>query len=235
MATPHNAAEPGDIAKVVLMPGDPLRAQYIAEHFLEDVTRFTAIRNMYGYTATYDGMRISVMGSGMGIPSMAIYSWELYNDYDVDTIIRIGSAGGLAPQVRVRDVLFAQATCTNSNFPAHLGLPGTFAPIGDFGLLRSGVEAAERMGVPYHVGNLITTDVFYTEPKIYERWAAMGVLGVEMETTGLYVNAAKAGKRALSILTVSDNPLTGESTSAEERQTSFTQMMEIALDVACHA
>lgn len=232
MPTPHNAAQPGDIAKVVLMPGDPLRAQYVAEHYLEDVTCFTSVRNMYGFTGTYEGMRVSVMGSGMGVPSMAIYSWELYHDYDVDTIIRIGSTGGLAPQVHLRDLVIAQATCTNSNFPQSFGLPGTFAPIGDFGLMRCAVEVAERLGVPYHVGNVITTDVFYGDLSVYEQWVSMGVLGTEMETAGLYSVAAQAGKRALSILSVSDCPLTGESLPAEERQTSFTHMMEVALEVA---
>lgn len=232
MPTPHNAAAKGDVAKVVLMPGDPLRAQFVAERYLQDVTCFNKVRNMFGYTGTYKGVPVSVMGSGMGIPSISIYTHELYEFYDVDTIIRIGSAGGLAPEVRLRDVVLAQAACTDSNFVAQFGLPGTFAPICDFGLLRRAVEAAEGLGVRYHVGNLVSSDTFYCPAGTNEAWAAMGVLAVEMEAAGLYLNAAKSGKRALALMTVSDLPLTGEGLSAEERQTSFTQMMEVALAVA---
>ena len=232
MSTPHNAAKPGDIAKVVLMPGDPLRAKYVADHYLTDVTCFNEVRNMYGFTGTYEGARVSVMGSGMGIPSIAIYSYELYHFYDVDAIIRIGSAGGLAPEVKLRDVLIGQGACTNSNYAAQYRLPGTIAPIADFGLLRSAVEAAEAQGASYHVGNLLSTDVFYCDSSENEAWAAMGVLGAEMEAAALYLNAIAAGKKALGIMTVSDLPLTGESLSADERQNSFTQMMEIALTVA---
>lgn len=235
MATPHNAAERGDIAPVVLMPGDPLRVQYIAEHYLEDATCFTRVRNMLGYTGTYEGTRLSVMGSGMGIPSMGIYSWELYNLYDVEVIIRIGSAGGLGSQVGLRDIVIAQATCTDSNYVAQHQLPGTYAPIADFDLLRDAVDVSERMGVRCHVGNLLTTDTFYSMPEVNKQWASMGVLAVEMEAAALYCNAAAAGKRALAIATISDLPLTGEGLSAEERQTTFTQMMEIALDVARRA
>lgn len=232
MPTPHNAAQPGQIAKTVLMPGDPLRAKYVADHYLEDVTCFNEVRNMYGFTGTYQGHRVSVMGSGMGIPSIAIYSYELYHFYDVDAIIRIGSAGGLAPQVKLRDVIIGQGACTNSNFAAQYRLPGTMAPICDFGLLRSAVDAAEAQGVSYHVGNLLSSDVFYCDMGEHEQWAKMGVLGVEMEAAALYLNAIAAGKKALGIMTVSDLPLTGESLSADERQNSFTQMMEIALAVA---
>lgn len=232
MPTPHNAAQPGDIAKVVLMPGDPLRAKYVADNYLEDVTCFNQVRNMFGYTGTYQGKRVSVMGSGMGIPSIAIYSYELYHFYDVESIIRIGSAGGLAPQVKLRDVIIGQGACTNSNFAGQYRLPGTIAPICDFDLLRAAVDAAEEQGVSYHVGNLLSSDVFYCPPEDNEAWASMGVLGVEMEAAALYLNAVAAGKRALGIMTVSDLPLTGESLSADERQNSFTQMMEIALAVA---
>lgn len=232
MPTPHNTAEKGQIAKVVLMPGDPLRAQYVAEHYLDDFTRFNTVRNMFGFTGSYQGVEVSVMGSGMGIPSIGIYSWELYNVYDVDTIIRIGSAGGLAPEVKLRDIVIGQGACTDSNYPQSFGLPGTFAPIGDFGLIRDAVEACERLGAPYHVGNLLSSDVFYSEPGVNEAWAAMGVLAVEMEAAGLYMNAIKARKRALGIMTVSDLPITGEGLPAEERQTGFTQMMEVALAVA---
>ena len=232
MSTPHNAAELGDIAKVVLMPGDPLRAQYVAEHYLDDVKLVTGVRNMYGYTGSYKGALLSVMGSGMGIPSISIYAHELYHDYGVNTIIRIGTVGGLAPQVKLRDVVMGQAACTDSNFALQDGLPGTVAPVCDFGLLQSAASVAKQMGVKYHVGNLLTTDVFYSPDGVNEKWAKMGVLAVEMEAAGLYLNAMEAGKKALAIATVSDLPLTGESLSAEDRQTTFTEMMEIALAVA---
>ena len=232
MPTPHNAAQPGDIAKVVLMPGDPLRAKYVADNYLEDVTCFNQVRNMFGYTGTYQGKRVSVMGSGMGIPSIAIYSYELYHFYDVESIIRIGSAGGLAPQVKLRDIVIGQGACTDSNFAAQYKLPGTIAPIGDYTMLRQAVEAAEAIGARYHVGNLLSSDVFYSERAGSEAWAQMGVLGVEMEAAALYLNAAAAGKRALGIMTVSDLVLREGSLSAEERQNSFTEMMEIALAVA---
>ena len=232
MSTPHNAANPGDIAKVVLMPGDPLRAKFVADNYLTDVTCFTQVRNMYGFTGTYEGKRISVMGSGMGVPSMAIYSYELFHFYGVEAIIRIGTAGGLATNVELRDVLIAQGVCTDSNFAAQYKLPGTIAPLGDYTMMRQAVDAAEALGVRYHVGNLLTTDVFYSDKSSSEAWAAMGVLGAEMELVGLYLNAAAAGKRALGITTVSDLILRAGYLSAEERQTTFTQMMEIALAVA---
>lgn len=232
MPTPHNAATEGQIAKVVLMPGDPLRAKYVADTYLCDVSCFNEVRNMLGFTGTYQGVPISVMGSGMGMPSIAIYSYELYHFYGVETIIRIGSAGGIGPDVRLRDVLIGQAACTNSNFAAQYGLPGTMAPIADFGLLRTAAEEAERQGARYHVGNLLSSDVFYSERADSEAWAEMGVLGIEMEAAALYLNAIKARRKALGIMTVSDLPLTGEALPASERQTSFTEMMEIALAVA---
>ncbi len=235
MPTPHNAALKGEIAPVVLMPGDPLRAKFVAERYLDSVRLFNDVRNMFGYTGSYEGVPVSIMGSGMGIPSIGIYSWELYNEYDVDVIIRIGTAGGLAPQVQLRDIVLGMGACTNSNYPKSFGLPGLFAPICDFGLLRLAVGACERQGAPYHVGNLLSSDVFYCEPGVNEKWAQMGVLAVEMESAGLYMNAIKAGKKALGIMTVSDLPLTGASLSAIQRQTSFTQMMEVALAVAVAA
>lgn len=235
MSTPHNAAQPGDIARTVLMPGDPLRAQYIAEHYLEDVTCVNQVRNMLGFTGTYQGKRLSVMGSGMGMPSMAIYSYELYNFYDVDTIIRIGSAGGLAPEVNLRDIVIAQATCTDSNIASQYGLPGTIAPVGDFELLRMAVEAAEQLGATYHVGAILTTDVFYSDSANGKKWADMSVLATEMECEALYLNAMKAHKRALGIMTISDLVLRAGSLPADERQNSFTEMMEIALAVAARA
>ena len=232
MPTPHNSAKPGDIAKVVLMPGDPLRAKYVAEHYLSDITCFNQVRNMFGYTGTYQGKRVSVMGSGMGIPSIAIYSYELYHFYDVDAIIRIGSAGGLAPQVELRDIVIGQGACTDSNFAAQYKLPGTIAPIADYTMLRQAVEAAEARGARYHVGNLLSSDVFYSDSAGSEAWASMGVLGVEMEAAALYLNAIHAKKKALGIMTCSDHLVTGGSLPAEERQNTFTEMMEIALAVA---
>lgn len=232
MGTPHNDASRGDIAKVVLMPGDPLRAKVVAERYLKDVRCFNRVRNMLGYTGTYQGKSVSVMGSGMGIPSMGIYSYELYNSYDVDAIIRIGTVGGIGMNVHVRDVVLAQGACTDSNFAYQYGCPGSIAPLGDFGMLRKAAEVAERLGVAYHAGNVLTSDVFYNDTKHYHTWGEMSVLGVEMETAGLYLTATRARKKALSILTVSDHVITGESLSALERQNDFTRMMEIALEVA---
>ena len=231
--TPHNQAKKGDIAKTVLMPGDPLRAKFIAETYLENVKCFNTVRNMLGYTGTFEGKEISVMGSGMGIPSIGIYSYELYNFYDVDAIIRIGSAGGIAEGVKLRDVVIGMGACTDSNFASQYRLPGTFAPIADFGLLEKAVALARAQGVNIHVGNLISSDLFYGDyAGSLTDWAKMGVLAVEMEAAGLYMNAARCGKKALAMATVSDLPLTGEATTAEERKTTFTQMMEIALRLA---
>ena len=230
--TPHNAAVEGQIAKVVLMPGDPLRAKLLAETWLEDIECFNTVRNMFGYTGTYQGKRISVMGSGMGIPSIGIYSYELYNFYGVDAIIRIGTAGGLAEDVELRDIIIGQGACTDSNYAAQFNLPGTIAPISDFGLLRQAVDAAEKLGYPTRVGNVLSSDIFYSTEEAHKSWAAMGVLAVEMEAAALYLNALKARKKALCVLTVSDLPLKGTGLSAEDRQTSLTQMMEVALSVA---
>ncbi len=231
--TPHNTAKKGDIAKTVLMPGDPLRAKFIAETYLENVKCFNTVRNMLGYTGTFEGKEISVMGSGMGIPSIGIYSYELFNFYDVDAIIRIGSAGGIAEGVQLRDVIIGMGACTDSNFAAQYRLPGTFAPIADFGLLEKAVALAREQGVSFRVGNLISSDLFYGDyDGSLTDWKKMGVLAVEMEAAGLYMNAARCGKKALAMATVSDLPLTGEATTAEERQTTFTQMMEIALRLA---
>lgn len=231
--TPHNQATEGQIAKTVLMPGDPLRAKYVADTYLEDVTCFNQVRNMLGFTGTYKGKPVSVMGSGMGVPSIGIYSYELFNFYDVNNIIRIGTAGGLAPDVRLRDLVIGMGACTDSNFAAQFRMPGTLAPIADFGLLRKAVESAERLGYDYKVGNVLSSDVFYNDDEtVNERWASMGVLAVEMESVALYLNAIRARKHALCLLTVSDLPLSGEGLPAEDRQTSFTQMMEVALEVA---
>lgn len=232
MSTPHNNANMGDIAKTVLMPGDPLRAKYIADTYLEDVTCFNTVRNMYGFTGTYNGKPVSVMGGGMGMPSIGIYSFELYHFYGVEQIIRIGSAGGISDQVKVRDLVIGMGASTNSNYAAQYKLPGTFAPIADFGLLRKAVEIAEERKIPVAVGNILSSDTFYTDDETAnDRWKKMQILCVEMEAAALYMNAARAGKKALCMLTISDHLYTGESLSAEERQTSFHEMMEVALNL----
>jgi purine-nucleoside phosphorylase len=230
--TPHNAAKKGDIAKTVLMPGDPLRAKYIAENYLENPVCFNTVRNMFGYTGTYKGKEISVMGGGMGIPSIGIYTYELYNFYDVDSIIRIGSAGGLSDDIKLRDVVIAMGASTNSNYACQYNLPGTFAPIADYSLLRKAVEVAEEKGIKTVVGNVLSSDIFYNaDENCNDLWKKMNVLCVEMEAAGLYMNAAAAGKKALCILTISDHLYTGEALPAEERQTTFREMMEIALEL----
>jgi len=231
--TPHINAKAGDIAKTVLMPGDPLRAKFIAENYLEDVTCFNSVRNMLGFTGTYKGKKVSVMGSGMGMPSIGIYSYELFNFYDVDNIIRIGSAGGIADHVKLRDIVIAMGASTNSNYAAQYKLPGTFAPIADFGLLRKAVETAEKLGIKTVVGNVLSSDTFYDDNKeANSLWRKMNILCVEMEAAALYMNAARAGKKALCILTISDHVFTGEALSAEDRQNTFRDMMEIALELA---
>ena len=233
MSTPHNGAEKGDIAKTVLMPGDPLRAKYIADTYLKDVKCFNTVRNMFGYTGTYEGKEASVMGGGMGMPSIGIYSFELYHFYDVDQIIRIGSAGGISDKVKVRDLVIGMGASTNSNFASQYKLPGTFAPIADFGLLRKAVEIAEEKNIPVAVGNILSSDTFYTDDETAnDQWKKMQILCVEMEAAALYMNAARAGKKALCMLTISDHLYTGEALSAEERQTSFHEMMEVALKLA---
>lgn len=229
--TPHNAAVEGQIAKTVLMPGDPLRAKLLADTYLENVEQFNTVRNMFGYTGTYKGQPVSVMGSGMGMPSIGIYSYELFNFYGVDNILRIGSAGGLAPEVKLRDIVIGMSSSTDSNYPSQYGMPGTIAPTADFGLLSKAVAGAEKLGYPVRVGNILASDVFYTVDNSLTKWASMDVLAVEMESAALYLNAMYAHKHALTLLTISDLPLTGEALSAEERQTSFTQMMEVALSV----
>ena len=231
--TPHINATPEDIAKTVLMPGDPLRAKFIAENFLENPVLFNNVRGIHGYTGTYKGHRVSVMASGMGIPSIGIYSYELYNFFGVENIMRIGSAGAMQKDIHVRDIVIGMGACTNSNFASQYNMPGTFAPIADYTMMKTAIECAEKVGATYHVGNLLSSDTFYgDDPTASEKWMKMGVMAVEMEAAGLYMNAARAGKRALAICTISDHLLTGEATSAEERQNSFTQMMEVALETA---
>lgn len=230
MATPHNQAEPGQIAPRVLMPGDPLRAQFIAEHYLENPVCYNRVRNMLGFTGTYKGIPVSVQGSGMGMPSIGIYSYELFHHYNVQKIIRVGTAGGIAPQVQLRDIVLGQGACTNSSYANQYGLPGTYAPIGDFALLEAAAQQGRRLGLSFHVGNLLSSDTFYDDANSTAQWQKMNVLAVEMEAAALYMNAARAGKQALCIATVSDLPLTGASTSPQERQESFTAMMELALE-----
>ena len=232
MGTPHNEAAQGAFAKTVLMPGDPLRAKFIAEHFLDGAKLVNNVRGVQGYTGTYRDTPVSVMASGMGMPSMGIYSYELFHTYDVDNIIRVGSVGSISPRLKLRDVVLGQAACTDSNYPRQYGLDGTFSPIADFTLLESAVSAARRLGVETAVGNLLSSDVFYRRTEDTLAWGRLGVLAVEMESAALYCNAAEAGKRALAVCTVSDNLLTGEALSTTERQTSFTQMITLALEVA---
>lgn len=233
MSTPHNAAEKGNIAKTVLMPGDPLRAKYIAETYLEDPKCFNTVRNMFGYTGKYHGKEVSVMGGGMGMPSVGIYSYELFNFYDVDNIIRIGSAGGLQDDVNVKDVVIGMGACTDSRYQYQYALPGTFAPIADFGLLEQAVAAARAQGASVKVGNVVSSDIFYNQfPDVNKKWREMGCLAVEMEAAALYMNAAKAHKKALCILTISDHLFKEGELTAEERQTGFDDMIKIALELA---
>jgi purine-nucleoside phosphorylase len=230
--TPHIEAKAGDFAKTVLMPGDPLRAKFIAETFLTDAKLINNVRGVQGYTGTYKGKRVSVMASGMGMPSIGIYSYELFNFYDVENIIRVGTAGVIRPDLKVRDIVIGQGACTNSSYSRQFDLPGDFAPIASFELLQKAVKAAEDMGIKPVVGNLYSSDTFYDDSMGLSKWQKMGVLAVEMEAAALYMNAARAGKNALAICTISDNPFTGEATTSEERQLNFTKMMEIALEIA---
>jgi purine-nucleoside phosphorylase len=231
--TPHISAKLGDFAKTVLMPGDPLRAKFIAETYLENAVLVNNVRGVQGYTGYYKGKRVSVMASGMGQPSIGIYSYELYHFYGVETIIRVGSCGSFSPDLHARDIIVAMGACTNGNYASQYNLPGTFCPIADFGLVRRAAEECEKAGVNFRVGNILSSDMFYDDANSGMEWAKMGVLGVEMESAALYCNAARAGKKALCICTVSDSFIyPEENTTAEERQTSFTRMMEIALNVA---
>lgn len=230
--TPHNSANIDDFAKTVLMPGDPLRAKFIAENFLEDPVLVNGVRGINGYTGMYNGKIVSVMASGMGIPSIGIYSYELFNFYNVENIIRIGSAGAISDEVNLRDIVIGQGACTNSNYASQFNLPGTYAPIASYKLLKQAVDFAQDAGVNYKVGNLFSSDTFYDDAASLSDWRKMGVLAVEMESAALYMNAARACKNALCICTISDCPFTGESCTAEERQNTFTDMMEIALKIA---
>ena len=228
MPTPHNNAVKGDFAKTVLMPGDPLRAKFIAETFLTDPKLVNNVRGVQGYTGTYKGVPVSVMASGMGMPSIGIYSYELYTQYDVENIIRVGSAGAMRADLELGSVVAGQGACTNSSFADQYELGGSFAPICDFDLLMAAVDAARELGVKMPVGNLYSSDTFYDAAGRNMRYAKMGV----MEAAALYCTAAYTGKRALTICSISDNLITGEELSADERQTTFTNMMKIALEIA---
>ncbi|MBQ1603004.1 MAG: purine-nucleoside phosphorylase [Oscillospiraceae bacterium] len=232
MATPHNGAEKGAFAKTVLMPGDPLRARFIAETFLDNAELVNNVRGIQGYTGTYQGVPVSVMASGMGCPSIGIYSYELFTQYGVDNIIRIGSAGAISADLKLRDVVAGMGACTNSSYAKQYRLPGTFAPIANFELLEAAVSAARELGVRMPVGNLFSSDTFYDAAASTMEWAKMGCMAVEMEAAALYCNAAYTHRRALAICSISDSIVTGEELSADERQTTFTNMMKIALAVA---
>ena len=237
--TPHISAKSGDFGKTVLMPGDPLRSKFIAENFLENPVLVNNVRGVQGYTGIYKGVKVSVMASGMGMPAIGIYSHELYNGYGVENIIRVGSAGAIQDHIDLYDLVIAQGACTDSNFAAQFHLPGTFAPIADYTLLSEAVKAAQARGAKFHVGNVNSSDVFYGDhegvPEGLDSVYAlrkMGVLALEMEAAALYMNAARYGKRALCICTISDHVLKGVETTSQERQTAFTEMIQVALDVA---
>ena len=230
--TPHISASPGDFARTVLMPGDPLRAKFIAETYLEAPVLVNNVRGVQGYTGTYKGKRVSVMASGMGMPSMGIYSYELFNFYGVENIIRVGSAGAISPKAKVRSIVIGMSACTNSNYASQFGLCGTIAPTASWQLTRAAVEQAEKMKLDYEVGSVLSSDNFYNDAGNTLDWQKMGVLAVEMEAAALYMNAARAGKNALCICTISDSLVTGEALDAKARQTSFTEMMELALEIA---
>lgn len=231
--TPHIDATPEDFAKTVLMPGDPLRAKFIAETFLENAKLVNNVRGIHGYTGTFEGTKVSVMASGMGMPSIGIYSYELYNFFGVENIMRIGSAGAMHKDIKVRDIVMGMGACTNSRFAHQFDLPGDFSAICSYEMLKKSTAVADEMNLPYHVGNILSSDTFYSDDtEASAKWSKMGVMAVEMEAAALYMNAARCGKNALAICTISDHLLTGEATSAEERQNSFTDMMQLALKTA---
>ena len=229
--TPHIGCAPEDFAKTVLMPGDPLRAKMIAETYFTDAELVNNIRGVQGYTGYYNGKRVSVMASGMGMPAIGIYSYELFNFFGVESIIRVGSAGGIHPDLKLFDVVIGQGACYSSAFVNQYALPGTYSAIADFGLCRKAVEVCEQQGLRYKVGNVLSADNFYSDAVDQTTWAKMGVLAVEMEAAALYMNAARAGKRAMALFTVSDQIVRGEATTSEQRQKTFTNMMEVALSL----
>jgi len=230
--TPHITAKAGDFAKTVLMPGDPLRAKFIAENYLENPVQVNDIRGMLAYTGTYQGKPISVMGSGMGMPSMGIYSFELFSFYGVENIVRVGTAGGIRKDLNIGDIVVGVGACSDTNFAANYNLPGTFAPIADYGLLQKAYASAGKLNIPLIAGNVLSSDIFYVEEKSnFEQWLKMGVLAVEMEAAALYMTAARAGKSALCICSISDTIFTEQAMAADERRTAFTRMMEVALGI----
>ena len=229
--TPHIGAKYGDIAETVIMAGDPLRAKFMAEKYLENPVCFNEVRGMLGFTGTYKGKRVSMMGHGMGMPSIGLYTYELYHFYGVKTIIRVGSAGAINKQLNIGDLVLAEGACTDSNYADQYHLDGMFAPIGDFDLLCQAAQTCKENGFNYKVGNVVSSDLFYREDPNTKGWIKMGVLAVEMEVAALYMNAARSGNRALGILTISDHLLTGEATTSEQRQKTFTNMMEVALSL----
>jgi purine-nucleoside phosphorylase len=232
--TPHITAKAGDFAKTVLMPGDPLRAKVIAEKYLENPVLVNEVRGMLGYTGTYKNNPVSVMGSGMGMPSIGIYSYELFNFYGVENIVRIGSAGGIRIDLNLGDIVMGLGACTDSDYVNNFRLPGNYAPIASYDLIRKAQTSADTLGIHIIAGNLLSTDIFYHDDEnAMKAWLKMGVLAVEMESAALYMNAARARKNALCVCTISDTIFTGKKMSAEERQTSFTQMMELALGMTC--
>ena len=231
MSTPHNAAKVGEIAETVIMSGDPLRAKFMAEKFLGNAVCFNTVRNMFGYTGTYQGRPVSVMGHGMGMPSIGIYTYELYHFYGVRQIIRVGTAGSIQKGINIGDIILAQGACTDSNYLHQYGLPGTYAPIADFDLLSRAVDKCKEMGVDYQVGNVLSSDIFYDDNKEWHQWQKMGILALEMESAALYANAARAGKKALALFTVSDNLIETKAATAEQRQQAFTDMMEVAFSL----
>lgn len=232
-STPHINPNGVPIAETILLPGDPLRAKFIAETYLDDAVQFNSVRNAFGYTGTYQGKEVSVMGSGMGIPSISLYAWELIHDFGVKKLVRVGSCGSLQKDLNLYDVVIGQAACTDSNFLSQYNLPGTYAPIASYRLIEDVRNRAKEAGITTHVGNVLSSDVFYNyQDDVNQRWAAMGVLAVEMESAGLYATAAEAGVEAQGIFTVSDNIVTGEATTASEREKAFTTMMELALPLA---
>lgn len=230
--TPHITAKKGDFAPTVLMPGDPLRAKFIAETFLENAVLVNNVRGVNGYTGFYNNKKVSVMASGMGMPSIGIYSYELFNYYDVQNIIRVGSAGAISDNLKLMDIVIGLGACTNSNYASMYNLPGTFAPIASYSLIEKAVAAAKKMEITPYVGNILSSDTFYDDSNSLKTWQKMGVLAIEMEAAALYMNALRSGKNALCICTISDCPLKGESLNAEMRQTSFTTMMKIALEIS---
>lgn len=231
MGTPHIGAEQGDFAKTVLMPGDPLRAKFIADTFLSDVKLVTSVRNVLGYTGYYKGKKISVMASGMGMPSIGIYSYELYTHYGVESIIRIGTCGSYKEDINLFDVLVCSGACTNSNWAKQYGIDGVYSAISNFEITKAAYEKAKELNIPVHVGNILSSDNFYNDSS-WKKWAAMGCMGVEMESYALYATAANLGKKALCLLSVTDHFIKGDKATAEERQLNLKKMIEIALEIA---